>query len=140
MTLVLDFVRFTGDPSGPIASPLDPTQWEFMKRGADLSQMLFAEPLTAEQMAKLSRNVLLDVDESFDEIAGIAITFIAVPPSWLTVLVGFCLFRLLDVVKPWPIRWVDKSMGGGLGIMADDVLAGLIACAGLHGLLGYGLI
>lgn len=75
-----------------------------------------------------------------DEIAGIAITFIAIPPSWLAVLLGFGLFRLLDIAKPWPIGWLDKSVGGGIGIMADDVLAGLIACAVLHGLIAYGVI
>ena len=42
-------------------------------------------------------------------------------------MLGFVLFRLFDIVKPWPISWADKSLHGGLGIMVDDVIAGLFA-------------
>lgn len=62
-----------------------------------------------------------------DEVAGMVITLIAVPPSWLALLAGFGLFRLFDIVKPWPIRRIDARVHGGLGIMADDVAAGLAA-------------
>ncbi|HEY9150823.1 MAG TPA: phosphatidylglycerophosphatase A, partial [Gammaproteobacteria bacterium] len=48
-----------------------------------------------------------------------------VPTGWPWVLAAFLLFRLLDIWKPWPIRWVDRRVGGGFGIMLDDVLAGL---------------
>lgn len=63
----------------------------------------------------------------WDEIVGFWITMIAVPPSWQWILAGFMLFRLFDIVKPWPIRLVDSKMKGGAGIMLDDVLAGLYA-------------
>lgn len=71
----------------------------------------------------------------WDEFVGLWITLWAVPASiasfegfvWL--LGGFALFRLLDIWKPWPIRWFDKNVHGGLGIMIDDVIAGVIACA-----------
>ena len=63
----------------------------------------------------------------WDEIAGFLITMSLVSFSWVAVLEGFILFRIFDIFKPWPIKWIDKKMGGGLGIMLDDVLAGVIA-------------
>jgi len=50
-----------------------------------------------------------------------------VPPDWRFVLLGFVLFRLFDIWKPWPISWLDRKVSGGLGIMLDDVLAGIYA-------------
>jgi phosphatidylglycerophosphatase A len=55
-----------------------------------------------------------------------------VPIGWDWAVAGFVLFRLFDILKPWPIHWIDRRVGGGLGIMADDVLAGLYAAAMLH--------
>lgn len=46
---------------------------------------------------------------------------------WWAVVAGFALFRLFDVWKPWPIRYLDRHLKGGLGVMADDVVAGLFA-------------
>ena len=63
----------------------------------------------------------------WDEIAGYLITLWFVPFSWQTLVVGFILFRLFDITKPWPIKWVDRKVHGGLGIMLDDVLAGFLA-------------
>lgn len=63
----------------------------------------------------------------WDEIAGFLITMCWVPFSWQSLLAGFALFRLFDIVKPWPIRWLDRHVQGGLGIMIDDVLAGILA-------------
>ena len=68
----------------------------------------------------------------WDEIAGFLITMSLVSFSWMAVLEGFILFRIFDIFKPWPIKWIDKKMGGGLGIMLDDVLAGVIAGAILY--------
>jgi phosphatidylglycerophosphatase A len=59
----------------------------------------------------------------WDEIVGYLITMIAAPPGWVWMATGFVLFRLFDIWKPWPIKIVDKSVPGGLGIMADDVIA-----------------
>ena len=47
--------------------------------------------------------------------------------SWLPFLLAFLLFRLFDIAKPWPVRWADRSIAGGLGVMADDMIAGLMA-------------
>jgi len=63
----------------------------------------------------------------WDEISGYMITMLPVPPTWPWLLAGFVLFRLFDILKPWPIREADHSLRGGLGIMLDDVLAGLFA-------------
>jgi len=62
-----------------------------------------------------------------DEVVGYLITMIAVPVNLWTLFTGFLLFRFFDIVKPWPIRWLDKKVKGGFGIMIDDVLAGLFA-------------
>ncbi|MFY0655679.1 phosphatidylglycerophosphatase A [Neptunomonas sp.] len=68
----------------------------------------------------------------WDEFVGFWITMIAVPVTGLNILLGFALFRLFDIWKPWPISWCDKHVHGGLGIMLDDVLAGVLALACLH--------
>ena len=70
-----------------------------------------------------------------DEIVGYLITMIAAPQGWLAVAIGFILFRLLDALKPWPISWFDRSINGGLGIMLDDVVAGIIAMAIIQALV-----
>jgi phosphatidylglycerophosphatase A len=61
-----------------------------------------------------------------DEVCGQMIALFLIPPSWLPILVSFLLFRLFDVAKPYPIRKLER-LEDGLGIMADDVLAGLYA-------------
>ena len=65
----------------------------------------------------------------FDEIVGFLITMIAVPVTWQWIVAGFILFRIFDIIKPWPISWLDRKVHGGLGIMLDDVLAGVFALA-----------
>jgi phosphatidylglycerophosphatase A len=62
-----------------------------------------------------------------DEVAGMGITLILASSSWLSLVVGFALFRLFDIWKPWPVRWADRQVKGGLGVMLDDVLAGVYA-------------
>jgi len=63
----------------------------------------------------------------WDEIAGFLVTMWLVPFTWQAVVLGFILFRVFDIIKPWPIRWIDRQVHGGLGIMLDDVLAGVFA-------------
>ena len=63
----------------------------------------------------------------WDEIAGFLLTMLLVPVSVWTALIGFALFRLFDIVKPWPIGWLDKHVHGGTGIMLDDLVAALYA-------------
>lgn len=68
----------------------------------------------------------------WDEFVGYWITMWAVPGGWQWILAGFLIFRLYDIVKPWPVSLLDKKVGGGFGIMIDDVLAGVMACLTLH--------
>jgi phosphatidylglycerophosphatase A len=65
----------------------------------------------------------------WDEFVGFFITMFMVPVSWQSIIVGFILFRIFDIFKPWPISFIDKKMTGGLGIMFDDVVAGIFALA-----------
>lgn len=68
----------------------------------------------------------------WDEFAGLFITMFMVPVSWQSVVVGFILFRVFDIAKPWPISIADKKLTGGFGIMFDDILAGLFSLAIMH--------
>jgi phosphatidylglycerophosphatase A len=70
----------------------------------------------------------------WDEVVGFLVTMTAAPPGWGWILLGFALFRLFDIWKPWPIRALDARVHGGLGIMLDDLAAGLLAWAVLQGI------
>ncbi len=63
----------------------------------------------------------------WDEVIGMWVTLFAVPAGWPWMVAGFVLFRLFDIWKPWPVRWADRKVGGGLGVMLDDVIAGAYA-------------
>ncbi len=63
----------------------------------------------------------------WDEFVGVWIALIAAPIGWPWMLAGFALFRLFDIWKPWPVSWADEKVGGGLGVMLDDVIAGIYA-------------
>ena len=63
----------------------------------------------------------------WDEIVGLLITLWGFPIAWSWVLIGFLLFRVFDIWKPFPINKLDEQLGGGVGIMVDYVLAGLYA-------------
>ncbi len=63
----------------------------------------------------------------WDEFVGYWITMFAAPSPWYWCVIGFLLFRIFDIWKPFPISWLDKKVHGGLGIMIDDVLAGVFA-------------
>ena len=63
----------------------------------------------------------------WDEFAGLLLTMTAAPQGWAWIVLGFALFRLFDIWKPWPVRVADRQLHGGLGIMLDDILAGIYA-------------
>jgi phosphatidylglycerophosphatase A len=63
----------------------------------------------------------------WDEFVGLWISCIALPAGWPWLVAAFVLFRFFDILKPWPISWLDTRVPGGLGIMVDDVLAGIFA-------------
>lgn len=73
----------------------------------------------------------------WDEFVGYWITMFLIPATWYWAALGFALFRLFDIWKPWPVRYFDKQVHGGLGIMLDDVIAGLMAWAVLFVVVHY---
>lgn len=74
----------------------------------------------------------------WDEVVGFLVTMTAAPAGWAWLVSGFALFRGFDILKPWPIHWLDARVGGGLGIMLDDLAAGLFAFAVLQGIAWLG--
>lgn len=69
----------------------------------------------------------------WDEFIGMWITLMALPTNdWQWVTAGFVIFRILDMWKPWPIRWFDRNVHGGMGIMIDDIVAGVISAGILY--------
>jgi phosphatidylglycerophosphatase A len=71
----------------------------------------------------------------WDEFLGYLVTMAAAPPGWIWILVGFALFRFFDILKPWPIRELDLRVRGGLGVILDDLLAGVMAWAVMRAIL-----
>lgn len=67
-----------------------------------------------------------------DEVAGQWLTLVPAALDPLAYLIGFLLFRLADIAKPWPASWADRALQGGLGVMLDDIFAGLYAAAALY--------
>jgi phosphatidylglycerophosphatase A len=76
----------------------------------------------------------------WDEVAGFYITMIGAVLNWQSLVVGFLLFRFFDIIKPGPIKLLDKKLGGGVGIMADDILAGIFSLICLQALFKIGLL
>ena len=70
-----------------------------------------------------------------DEVAGQWLTLAPFAPDPVTYLVGFVLFRAADIVKPWPANWADRELDGGLGVMLDDIFAGIYAGLALFAFL-----
>jgi len=73
----------------------------------------------------------------WDEIVGYLVAMTLAPAGWPWIATGFVLFRCFDVLKPWPIRWCDRHVHGGFGIMLDDLLAGAFAAGVLQLLAVY---
>lgn len=72
-----------------------------------------------------------------DEVAGYLVTMAGAPVGWAGVVAGFFLFRFFDVVKVPPARYFDRRVKTGWGVVLDDVVAGLYACAVLHLMLRF---
>jgi phosphatidylglycerophosphatase A len=68
----------------------------------------------------------------WDEFAGLWVALWAVPASPLWLAIAFIVFRFLDITKPWPVSALDNNVGGGVGIMVDDLVAGAMTCVTLH--------
>jgi len=105
----------------------------FLLAGVQLSAAIIAALLIiglAIWIANVAARTLKRKDPGcivIDEIAGMVVTLIGLPFNLTTAVTGFILFRILDILKPFPIRILDKQVSGGLGIVADDVVAGIFA-------------
>lgn len=72
---------------------------------------------------------------AWDEMASFPLVMIGVPFNIYYLIAGVVLFRFLDILKPWPIRWLDRNIHGGLGVMLDDIAAALCSCIILHAVM-----
>jgi phosphatidylglycerophosphatase A len=90
-----------------------------------------------------SAEKILDSPDSesivIDEFLGMFITLAAAPPHFAAWIIGFVLFRIFDIYKPFPISWVHTRIHGGIGIMMDDVIAGIYALISLQ-LIWWGIV
>jgi len=68
----------------------------------------------------------------WDEFLGYWLTMLLAPSGWIWIVIGFILFRLFDIWKPWPINLADQKIRGGFGIMLDDLIAGVYAFISLQ--------
>jgi phosphatidylglycerophosphatase A len=75
-----------------------------------------------------------------DEVAAQCLVLAVTPPSLPAYAAGFVLFRIADIVKPWPVNWADRAIHGGFGVMLDDVLAAVYAGLALLLLMRLGLV
>ena len=71
----------------------------------------------------------------WDELVGYWVTMFLLPANWFWIILGFIVFRILDILKPWPIKLIDSKIPGGAGIMLDDLAAGIMGAAFLNALL-----
>lgn len=62
-----------------------------------------------------------------DEVAGMLVTLLFLPVNWQVALAGFFFFRLFDIWKPFPARWLQDHLPGGWGVVGDDIMAGVYA-------------
>jgi len=95
-----------------------------------LASLIFIFFLIGIWASNITSKKMGDSDPSqivIDEVVGQWFTLLVVPPNIVFYLIGFLLFRLFDIFKPWPITWIDKNIKGGLGIMLDDVFAAIYA-------------
>ena len=89
-----------------------------------------------EQMTGQHDNSMIVIDEA----VGIWIVLLVSTLTPLSIILAFALFRFFDILKPWPISWLDKNIHGAWGVMVDDVAAGLCAALCLWGIHHYALV
>ena len=106
-----------------VLSSLDPLSYAAVVLVGGLLGIFICEK-TAKNLGKKDPGSIV-----WDEIIGFLFTMFMVPKEWIWILIGFILFRTFDILKPWPISFIDRRIGGGLGIMLDDVIAALFSLA-----------
>ncbi len=81
-------------------------------------------------VAEIANHLFKEVDCQkivIDEVAGYMVTMVWLPRTWQAIAAGFILFRIFDITKPGPIRYLERKIKGGIGVVADDILAGIFA-------------
>jgi phosphatidylglycerophosphatase A len=121
-----------------------PIVWLFQKfgdfgyLGATITLTVFAMVLAHMYEAVTGTHDSSEV--VIDEVVGFLVTMALVPFTWQNVLLGFAIFRVLDIVKPFPISWIDRKVPGGVGAVADDLFAGILGNIIIHLLLAKGFL
>ena len=110
---------------------LDPLQWTALL----LVTVIFAVAISNEAEKHLQRKDPKEI--VIDEIAGYGVATAFLPFTALNVILAFILFRFFDILKPFPIRWIEKRFPGGWGIVLDDCVAGILANIALQVILIY---
>ena len=131
------FIKLAPGTIGSIAAV--PLAWVLAELGGILTLIIVTTVLFLIGIWAAHTYVLRVQDEDppqvvIDEVVGQCLTLLVVPVDVIYYLIGFVLFRLFDIIKPWPVNWADKNIKGGLGIMLDDVLAGIYAGLALWGI------
>lgn len=123
------FGTLAGIPAFWLLAPLPPLLWLLTWTA------LFAFSCWVAGAAGRIYGVVDDGRIVIDELVGYLVTVAFLPFDWTTALLGFAAFRLFDIVKPPPVRWVDRRLKNGWGVVLDDVLAGVYGAL----LLRFGL-
>jgi phosphatidylglycerophosphatase A len=120
-----------------------PLWWFFNQLPAGLYLVfLLLLILVAFWSAGEAERILHQVDSGvivIDEIVGFLLTTVLISFSWPRFIAAFLLFRFFDILKPFPVNWCDKNLHGGIGIVVDDLVAGIMAYIVLRLLLVIGL-
>ena len=120
-----------------------PLWWIFNQLSVDLYLVLLVLLiLLAVWSAGEAERILHQADSGvivIDEIVGFLVATIFVPVTWSNFIAAFLLFRFFDILKPFPVNWCDKNLHGGIGVVLDDLLAGVMAAVVLRLLLMIGL-
>ena len=107
-----------------------PLWWAMAGAGPIIYMILVLLLLPLGIMAAQAYESTTDVHDSkeivIDEVVGFLITMTWLPMTWESLVLGFVIFRVLDIFKPWPISVLDKNVKGGVGVMIDDIAAGII--------------
>jgi len=109
-----------------------PIWWYFLADLSFTAQLLFVVGISLLSMWIVDRACrAAGVGDAsafvLDEYVGQWVALVAAPKSLLVIGIGFLLFRAFDIAKPWPVSWADRRISGGLGVVLDDVIAGVLA-------------
>ena len=108
-----------------------PLAWVFARPGVSCNSLSLLAFAALSVWAAGKAEVILKKHDAreivIDEVAGMAVTLFLVPFTPGSVILGFVLFRFFDIVKLGPVKWADDRLSGGLGVVADDLLAGIFA-------------